>query len=271
MQTHEQTNIAPRKVSTALTLSLIMSGLGHLYCGRLIAGLAWAAAAAVTVPFVFVAILASSQWLALTVAIAAVVWAAAAVHAAIIAHRLGATYRLREYNRGIVYGLLLVIGSVGSLSYALLVRAQYAEAFVMVGQSMAPTLLQGDRILAMKTIYQLEPVARGDVLVFKNPEQPAQRWVKRVVGLPGDEVAIDDGVVSVNGEQVTHPAGDPAFAAVDMDAVTVPPHHVFVLGDNLPGSRDSRHIGPVPLVAVVGRVEMVYWPAGEWQRFGRPE
>lgn len=288
MEAIETGGTAQRKVSTAVTLSLVMSGLGHLYCGCLIAGLAWAAAAALTVPLVFVAMLQASRWLALAALVAAIVWIAAAAHAAIIARRLGGTYQLREYNRGIVYALLLVIGSVGSLSYALLVRTQYAEAFVMASESMAPTLLKGDRVLALKTVYQREGVARGDVLVFKNPEEPSQRWIKRVVGLPGDVVEVRQGVLWLNGERVTQPdgygggketVGGRTWSVMlgeegqvpDSGAVTVPPHHVYVLADNRVGTRDSRQIGPVTNVAIVGRVETVYWPAEDWSRFGSPD
>ena len=273
MNAVQETEGVKRKAGTAVTLSLVMSGLGHLYCGRLVTGLAWAAAGAVTVPLVFAAMLAGSAWLWAAVILALVVWTAAAIHAGIIARRISGSYQLREYNRGVVYALLIVIASIGSLSYALLVRAQYAEAFVMFGQSMSPTVRQGDRMLVLKTAYRDEPVERRDVLVFRNPEAPSQRWVKRVVGLPGDVVEIREGAVWINGERLVVPAEvDAAAKQVEtMAPLTVPPHHVFVLGDNLAGSRDSRHLGPVPMVAIVGRVETIYWPAGDWGRFGRPQ
>jgi signal peptidase I len=95
-----------------------------------------------------------------------------------------------------------------------------------------------------------------------------QNLVKRVVGREGDTVEIKDGRVMVNGQERDI---NGAEADADFGPVKVPAHHLFVLGDNLSASRDSRSFGPVPLAALVARADYLYWPAGDWSRFGRLE
>jgi signal peptidase I len=120
--------------------------------------------------------------------------------------------------------------------------------------SMRPTLEPGDHVLLDKLI---EP-RRGDLAVFV---QAGQLMVKRVVGLGGDEIGIEDGELVVNGHIVYEPyVNHRLLDGVYFGPVTVPAGYVFVMGDNRSNSTDSRSFGPVPRGAVLGRVDFRLWP-----------
>ncbi len=130
---------------------------------------------------------------------------------------------------------------------------------VVRGSSMAPRIHDGDRILIDHLSYVFGEVQRGDIVVLKYPLDPSVDYIKRVVGLPGDDVVLEDGEVWVNGQRIEEPyvtQADP-FARV---RVHVKPAHFFVLGDNRPRSCDSRDFGLVPQDYIRGRVEVRIWP-----------
>lgn len=134
------------------------------------------------------------------------------------------------------------------------------QAFYIPSGSMEPTLMIGDRILVAKFVYRLEPVRRGDVIVFRYPLNPQRDFVKRVMGLPGDRVALKDGVVFVGGRALSERGYTikPDFG--NYGPVTVPAHQYFVLGDNRNNSEDSRFFGYVPRGNIVGKATFIYWP-----------
>jgi signal peptidase I len=156
---------------------------------------------------------------------------------------------------------LLVLALALVLVFAV-VRPFVAEAFYVPSGSMAPALQQGDRVLANKLAYRFssEP-AFGDLVVFMDPENPDQVHIKRVVGVPGDTVAIEGGVLRVDGEPRSEPyrqrrvTDDEFFGPAE-----VPEGHVFVMGDNRSDSVDSRSWGPLPREDVTGRVSFRFWP-----------
>jgi signal peptidase I len=144
------------------------------------------------------------------------------------------------------------------------------------GHSMAPQIDAGDHVVINTVAYALRiarpgsglPLAeismrairRGDVVAFSHGDGDARRiYLKRAIGLPGETVAIDRGVVFVNGATLPEPYG-PARDLSSMAPVTVPAGSLFVLGDNRPDSDDSRSFGPVPLASVVGKAAFVVWP-----------
>jgi signal peptidase I len=130
---------------------------------------------------------------------------------------------------------------------------------VVRGSSMAPSIHDGDRILIDPFSYMLHAVERGDIVVLKYPLDPSVDYIKRVVGLPGDEVLIQEGEVWVNGLLIDEPyvASPDPFCSL---RVTVKPAHYFVLGDNRQRSCDSREFGQVPADYVRGKVELRLWP-----------
>lgn len=151
---------------------------------------------------------------------------------------------------------------VWTLQATLLALVGYLCIFnlsVVRGSSMAPRIHDGDRILIDHLSYVFGEVRRGDIVVLKYPLDPSVDYIKRVVGLPGDDVVLEDGEVWVNGERMDEPyvlQADP-FARV---RVHVKPAHYFVLGDNRPRSCDSRDFGLVPQDYIRGRVEVRVWP-----------
>lgn len=168
----------------------------------------------------------------------------------------------------------------------LLLRAG-AQNFRVEGASMEPSLNPNEYVFVNKLAYLRLPVGQiariipfwdppadevyfpmgsprfGDVVVFHAPGRDSRDFVKRVIGVEGDTVALRNGVVSVNGRPLHEPYILELPSGQRMDPVIVPPGHVFVMGDNRPASNDSRAWGPVPVSEVVGRVWVRYWPIPE--------
>jgi len=174
-----------------------------------------------------------------------------------------------------------------ALLFAVFARTWVVQAFKIPTGSMEENLLVGDHILVNKFVYgptryplegallPVRPVSRGDVVVFKYPEDPERDYIKRCVGLPGDRVEIVDRVLHLDGEPVadagytyhTDPVTYPESAFVDeyyrardqFGPFEVPAGHLFCLGDNRDNSHDSRFWGPVPRELVKGRALLIYW------------
>lgn len=167
---------------------------------------------------------------------------------------------------------------------AFLLRTFVVQVFYIPSQSMVPTLEEQDRIIVEKITYRFRDPGRGEVVVFAGDDLPqpdsstlstvvrgvgqfigvvpmdARDFVKRVIGVPGDTVSIEDGVVNVNGTPIDEPyvvnGDDRSFGAYE-----VPEGALFVLGDNRPNSADSRlGLGFVEIDDVVGRAAAVIWP-----------
>ncbi len=129
------------------------------------------------------------------------------------------------------------------------------------GTSMMPSLDDQERIFINKFVYRIEPIQRGDIVVFRYPRDPAKSFIKRVVGIAGDHVRIEDGRVYLNGKLV---AEDYVPRAYEDDRsypeTTVPPDSYFVLGDHRSLSNDSRDFGPVEASYIYGKAVFGYWP-----------
>jgi signal peptidase I len=124
---------------------------------------------------------------------------------------------------------------------------------------MSPGIHDGDRILVDHLSYLFRDVKRGDIVVLQYPLDPTLDYIKRVIGLPGDQIRIQNGNVWVNGERLLEPyisEPDPRTRLVQ----TVAPDSFFVLGDNRPHSSDSREFGLVPRHNLVGKVDIRVWP-----------
>ncbi len=175
---------------------------------------------------------------------------------------------------------------------ALFVRTFLVQAFVVPTPSMENTVLAGDHVVVNKFVFgpravagldpllPRRPVRRGDVIVFKFPEDPRRDFVKRAAALPGDAVEIRDKAVFINSRRETEPRAFHSEARVWPDDpelpeglrrrdqiafFRVPPQSFFALGDNRDNSYDSRFWGPVPEGNLKGRPLFVYWscPPGE--------
>ena len=130
------------------------------------------------------------------------------------------------------------------------------------GFSMRPTLDDGEFVLVSKLNYKLSNVQRGDIIVFHYPMDPEQELIKRVIGLPGDRIEVDKGIVYVNGQALEEPyiAAPPAYSS----QWNVPEDRLFVLGDNRNDSSDSHSWGFLPFENVVGKAVLIYWPPPMW-------
>jgi signal peptidase I len=155
------------------------------------------------------------------------------------------------------------------LSLVLFLAINAVSARIRVdGSSMEPTLHSGEFILVNKLAYRFGSPHRGDIVVFHFPGNLSQDYIKRVIGLPGDEITIANGKVSVNGETLSEDyiAAPPRYSGTWI----VPPDSVFVLGDNRNNSSDSHSWGPVEMDYVLGEAVFVYWPPQEWGMIERP-
>lgn len=120
--------------------------------------------------------------------------------------------------------------------------------------SMTPTLSQGRFLWINKGLYRWRSPARGDLVVFRPPNEPRWLYIKRVVGLPGETISLQAGRLYVNGQPVPEPYAieEPWLT---LPPVSVPVGFVFVLGDNRGQSEDSRHFGPVSIRNLIGKVQ----------------
>jgi signal peptidase I len=149
------------------------------------------------------------------------------------------------------------------LSIVLFVSINMISARIRVdGASMEPTLVSGEYVIINRLSYRLGSPQRGDIIVFHFPRDPKEEYIKRVIGLPGDEVEVKNGTVYVNGQLF-----DESYLNVKMDYFgtwRIPADQLFVLGDNRNNSSDSHDWGTVPMDYVVGKAVIVYWPPPAW-------
>ncbi len=175
---------------------------------------------------------------------------------------------LREYLEAIITALLI----------ALVIRAYVVQAFKIPSGSMIPTLLVGDHLLVNKFIYGIKlpftdkrilvirKPQRGDIIVFKYPEDPSRDFIKRVIAVEGDVVEEKNKVVYVNGQPLSEPYiqhtdrnRNPFEPRDNFGPYIVPKNKLFVMGDNRDQSYDSRYWGYVDLKDVKGKALIIYW------------
>ncbi|MGI4787603.1 MAG: signal peptidase I [Janthinobacterium lividum] len=138
------------------------------------------------------------------------------------------------------------------------------QGFCVSGECMQPHLYTGERVLANKLAYYLSTPKRGQIVIFDYPKDIKQIYVKRVIGLPGETVAIRDGFVSINGKLLPEPYK--TFTAHgDMAPQTIPSGQYFVMGDNRDVSDDSRYWGDLPRYDIIGQAVACYWPPSHCQ------
>jgi signal peptidase I len=187
----------------------------------------------------------------------------------------------REYFESICVAVIL----------ALFVRTFVVQAFKIPTGSMEKNLLIGDHLLvnkfvfastlsaAERTILPIDEMSRGDIVVFKYPEEPDRDFIKRVIGMPGDTIELKQKRVYVNGVRLDEPyvqylSPPEESSAQDVDVrvqygpVTVPAGHYFMMGDNRDNSQDSRYWGFLPRSYVKGKALFVYWSFADGDGYG---
>jgi signal peptidase I len=172
-----------------------------------------------------------------------------------------------EQNKPGVMRVLVDIIETLVLSALLFAAINVISARIRVdGQSMLPTLNTGEFVIVNKLAYKVGNPKYGDIIVFHFPRDPEQEYIKRVIGLPGDQIVISQKQVQVNGTVLEEPyITDPPLYEADW---TVPDNSLFVLGDNRNNSSDSHNWGPVPMDYVVGKALFIYWPLDKWGFLG---
>jgi signal peptidase I len=303
-----------RKPLFALALSFLLTGMGQVYNGKLRKGILFFAASLV-VPFLLfqLSVVGPDQTLIVLFALflmsdpGIIVWAA--IDAWKQAKHSGRNYRLKSYNKLLIY--ILLVAGLNLLVFGLMTEWQkhqlLAAPYRAETEAMAPTILPGDLVLADQRIDRSSEnlgLRRGELVVFKLPRDKKLRVAKRIIGLPGDEVELRGMELYVNGVKWTSPeapltegqklesAGKDIIAlyeksdsgvykvfysrgtARDDFRISVPENRCFVLGDNRDISADSRHWGAIAFDDIIARPRIVYFssdPKGgvRWGRIGK--
>lgn len=145
---------------------------------------------------------------------------------------------------------------------AVIIRLFVLEPFYIPSGSMEPTLREHDRIIVSKLNYNFQDPKRGDIIVFKYPKDPQRNFVKRLIGLGGETVALKNSRLYINGQLVPEDYLPQGLRFADFGPVAVPEGSYFMLGDNRNNSEDSRVWGFLPENLIVGKEVFLYWPPG---------
>ncbi|MGB1009108.1 MAG: signal peptidase I [Thiolinea sp.] len=290
-----------RKPLLASVMSLILPGFGQLYNGQLNKGillfitfilcsLAVPAVVALYLPAVL-----TLPLVVMSLIVSITIWVYSVVQAWRSAKHQKA-YAVRNWQQPATYiGGFLIAMIILSVATQY-VRGHLLESFVIPSSSMEPSILKGDVLFADKR-YNCpgckHHAQRGDTAIFVYPNNRSLYYIKRIIGLPGDQIRIVGQTVYVNGKplaqqkkadgesyMVTEQLGETSYQVrwdkggkAEMASLTVQPGTVFVLGDNRSATKDSRQFGAVPLMDVVGKVRQVWFSKGEagirWKRLGQ--
>ena len=272
----------PKEPLLSLMLSLIYPGLGQIYSGYVKRGLLF-----IILPLLI--ILGSGWYLVqpetklyswmLGGAIVAVIFGIyILIDSYLCAKRYNKEHNLERkitIGKRILYivGILIFLFIVNLDEFiakpvAIYIRNNFVQAFKIPSGAMRPTLIESDRFLANKNIYKKENPKRGDIVVFIYPQDTSRNFVKRLAGLPGEQIEIREGRIIINGQDLDsstsklfnryyYNRGEYGKESV---AVTVPPDSYFVLGDNSESSHDSRYWGFVPAKNILGKAFKIYYP-----------
>ncbi len=132
------------------------------------------------------------------------------------------------------------------------------------GDSMYPTLKDGQYTIVNKIIYRLHSPERGDIVVFRAPREPSKDYVKRIIGLPGEKVAFHHGRVLINDLYLQEPYLSTLPDYEDPQPVKVPQGYYYVLGDNRANSEDSHQFGPIPERSIRGKASLIIYPFSDF-------
>lgn len=290
-----------RRTWIAAALSMSCCGLGQVYCGHLSRGLVMYGISLLFVPAVMLSMQGTSTlWLwmflgsviAVTVVYFGSIWDAHRLAVRSTSQPSGIT----KTRRSLVSWLMVFTSVPYTFGLCFSLRADVVEPFSIPSSSMEPTLMKGDRFLVTKRDMATRAFEHGDLIVFRVPDNPQQRWVKRIAGLPGDTVEMRHGELLINGTALKREAvtdanqtegqeqarpfyetnGERRYQVLigqsdenaDFPTMTIPDDEFFVLGDYRGKSNDSRQFGLVSRANIVGVVQWIYSPAGSWERFG---
>lgn len=283
--------VATRKPWLAGLMSSLQPGLGQLYNGQLKKAILIAVLIAIVVGPILAGLMISVPLpspfnVVLPMLLAVAVLISIVRDATRAARQHGNSYALTSYNKWYAYLLFVVLCGFVLQPIGVSLIRQCVQAFRIPAGSMAPTLLVGDHVLVDKSIsWNGTVLQRGEIIVFKFPEDETKEFIKRIVGLPGETIQIRDKMVYVNDtllEDSTYTQRiDPGVIDGTINPrdnfgpVTVPDEVYFVMGDNRDQSLDSRFWGYVQRSKVMGKLFFIYWSwdrgsmSVRWDRIGQ--
>ena len=280
----------PRNSWVAGVLTFMFPGLGHVYCGEWRKGIK-------VYPSYWVIVLCGIGFLVWTpiprvnVLMFVLIWCAINVYvikdAVATARRANTRFELRRFNRWYVYVVIMVVVGLGhGLVNQYVINPYLFRSYKIPVGSMSPTLVEGDHVVTDTLTYRVKGPGRGDIVIFKYPEDETKQFVKRIIGMPGETIQIKDKMVYINekpfdDEEYTRRL-DPGIIEGsklprdNFGPTVVPNQSYFVLGDNRDQSLDSRFFGSVEREKITGRVKVIYfsipksWPVERirWKRIG---
>jgi signal peptidase I len=158
-----------------------------------------------------------------------------------------------------------------SLAIILPIRYFLIQPFYVEGASMEPNFYSKEYLIIDEISYRFHAPSRGEVVVLRNPQNPSQFYIKRIIGLPGERIKMVDGVISINDQPLKEAYLSDIYATqASMPEQTLGLGEYFVMGDNRANSLDSRILGPVPERNLIGRVWVRGWPFTRISLFGVP-
>jgi len=166
---------------------------------------------------------------------------------------------------------VVFVGSLFIVTYLFIMQPNQVK-----GASMEPTFQSGEYIFTSKITYKFRSMHKGDVIIFKSPKNPDIEYIKRVMGLPGDMVLVQNNEVYINGKMMSE---NYISAKTNLweggflkegETVKIPDGFVFVMGDNRPRSSDSREFGPIDINSIIGQVFYRYFPANKMGPISNP-
>jgi signal peptidase I len=274
----------PKEPLLAVLLSFVLTGLGQIYAGRTKRGVVLLSASLlIPIPVVMYYVRPSTRITSAHLLLLIPLAIGFALFVLIDAYFCTKAWNTQQnLQRKITTGkrILFMIGilfltfvfspvELVAMGVAQYVRGNIAQPFkIPSSEAMAPTLVKGDRVLVDKAIYRRSEPQRGDIIVFKYPDDPKRPFIKRLVGLPGETVEIRDGRLVINGSVLQASAGrwatfsyhNQGKYAEKGQPATVPADQYFVLGDNSAASHDSRFWGFVPKQNLIGKAYKIFWP-----------
>jgi len=295
METQNKENVRnQRRPWIAALLSLVMPGLGHVYCGDIESGIViMSIVTGFSAGWLVGIVHPNTPFLSFSVGVWSILLLAlliAVIDSYRRALRTRYDYVLKDYNHWGLYLCLLWIAGAGSIGYTVFVKKTMFEALRVPVNTMAPTIMAGDRMIVSKLAYRDKNPQRGDIVIFKNPANLRETNVKRIVALGNDTIELKQGHLIINGQPLARERIDaktitcneqpvpgstywesngnacyPVFIpeqteTLDFGPVTVPPYHCFLMADARNPHHDSRYYGAVSLGAILGKYQTVYWP-----------
>ncbi|EYE88926.1 signal peptidase [Fervidicella metallireducens AeB] len=157
---------------------------------------------------------------------------------------------------------IIVAGAI-----AFLIKGYVFDIIQVSGTSMVPTLHDSDRVAVEKISLYNDNLKHGEIIIFDPGSKGRGIYIKRIIGLPGDEVEISDGCVYVNGKKLVEDYLKPGTFTEGDQKLKVPNDSIFVLGDNREVSEDSRYIGPIPIKNIKGHAILRVFPFNQIRKF----